>query len=93
MRFRSRGRGTKHLRVAQRVIEQLDRRLLKNRMAPVEPRDRARPGKRMPQLIDDLSDHPDARGVISVTERAAYIGRVRALARACCETWLAGSRE
>jgi glycyl-tRNA synthetase alpha chain len=33
----------------------------------------------------------DARGVISVTERAAYIGRVRALARACCETWLAGT--
>src|SRR6202047_658253 len=31
----------------------------------------------------------DARGVISVTERAAYIGRVRAMARACCETWLA----
>ena len=30
----------------------------------------------------------DARGVISVTERAAYIGRVRALARACAETWL-----
>src|SRR3954466_16368584 len=27
----------------------------------------------------------DARGVISVTERAAYIGRVRALARACCQ--------
>jgi glycyl-tRNA synthetase alpha chain len=34
----------------------------------------------------------DARGVISVTERAAYIGRVRALARACCETWLAGGQ-
>jgi len=33
----------------------------------------------------------DARGVISVTERAAYIGRVRALAKACCEAWLAGS--
>jgi glycyl-tRNA synthetase alpha chain len=33
----------------------------------------------------------DARGAISVTERAAYIGRVRALARACCETWLAGA--
>jgi glycyl-tRNA synthetase alpha chain len=33
----------------------------------------------------------DARGVISVTERAAYIGRVRALARACCDAWLAGS--
>jgi len=34
----------------------------------------------------------DARGVISVTERQAYIGRVRALAKACCEGWLA-SRE
>ena len=34
----------------------------------------------------------DARGVISVTERAAYIGRVRALAKACCETWLAGGQ-
>ena len=31
----------------------------------------------------------DARGVISVTERAAYIGRVRALAKACCEAWIA----
>jgi len=30
----------------------------------------------------------DARGVISVTERAAYIGRVRALARGCAEAWL-----
>ncbi len=30
----------------------------------------------------------DARGVISVTERAAYIGRVRALTKACCEAWL-----
>ncbi len=30
----------------------------------------------------------DARGVISVTERAAYIGRVRALAQGCCEAWL-----
>ena len=32
----------------------------------------------------------DARGVISVTERAAYIGRVRVLAKGCCEGWLAG---
>ena len=31
----------------------------------------------------------DARGVISVTERQAYIGRVRALAKACCEAWVA----
>jgi glycyl-tRNA synthetase alpha chain len=30
----------------------------------------------------------DARGVISVTERAAYIGRVRALSRGCCEAWI-----
>ena len=32
----------------------------------------------------------DARGVISVTERAAYIARIRAMAKACCEAWLAG---
>jgi glycyl-tRNA synthetase alpha chain len=34
----------------------------------------------------------DARGVISVTERAAYIGRVRALAKGCCEAWLASQK-
>ena len=34
----------------------------------------------------------DSRGVISVTERQSYIGRVRALAKGCCEAWLA-SRE
>ena len=32
----------------------------------------------------------DARGVISVTERASYIGRVRALAKGCCEAWVQG---
>jgi glycyl-tRNA synthetase alpha chain len=32
----------------------------------------------------------DARGVISVTERAGYIGRVRGLTKGCCEAWLAG---
>ncbi len=31
----------------------------------------------------------DARGVIGVTERAAYIGRVRALAKAGCEAYVA----
>jgi glycyl-tRNA synthetase alpha chain len=31
----------------------------------------------------------DARGVISATERQAHIGRVRALAKACAEAWLA----
>jgi len=30
----------------------------------------------------------DARGVVSVTERAAYIGRVRTLAKGCCEMWV-----
>ena len=29
-----------------------------------------------------------ARGVISVAERQAYIGRVRDLARAACEAWM-----
>ena len=32
----------------------------------------------------------DARGALSVTERAAYILRVRDLAKGCCEAWLAG---
>ena len=32
----------------------------------------------------------DARGVISVNERAAYIARVRALAKGCCAAWLEG---
>jgi glycyl-tRNA synthetase alpha chain len=31
----------------------------------------------------------DARGAISVAERQSYIGKVRALAKACCEAWLA----
>jgi glycyl-tRNA synthetase alpha chain len=31
----------------------------------------------------------DARGVISVTERQAYIGRVRALAKACADAYVA----
>lgn len=30
----------------------------------------------------------DARGVISVTERQAYIGRVRDLAKGCCAAWI-----
>jgi glycyl-tRNA synthetase alpha chain len=34
----------------------------------------------------------DARGVISVTERAAYIARVRTLAKGCCEGWLERTR-
>jgi len=34
----------------------------------------------------------DARGVIGVNERAAFIARVRALAKACCEAWLASRK-
>lgn len=34
----------------------------------------------------------DARGVISVTERAAYIARVRSLAKSCAEAWLASGQ-
>ena len=35
----------------------------------------------------------DARGVISVTERQAYIGRVRDLAKGCCEKWIENNAE
>ena len=35
----------------------------------------------------------DARGVIGVNQRAAYINRVRALACACAEAWLERRRE
>jgi glycyl-tRNA synthetase alpha chain len=31
----------------------------------------------------------NARGVVGVTERATFIARVRSLAKACCEAWLA----
>ena len=31
----------------------------------------------------------DARGAVSVTDRASYIARVRTLAKGCCEAWLA----
>jgi glycyl-tRNA synthetase alpha chain len=34
----------------------------------------------------------DARGAISVAERQSYIGRVRNLAKRCCDAWLAGER-
>jgi len=35
----------------------------------------------------------DARGAISVTERTGFIGRVRNLARACAESWVAQREE
>ena len=33
----------------------------------------------------------DARGALSATERMGYILRVRTIAKACCEAWLAAS--
>ncbi len=35
----------------------------------------------------------DARGVVSVTERASYIARVRNLSKACCTLWLDGGQD
>ena len=34
----------------------------------------------------------DARGVISVAERQAYIGRIRDLAKGSCESWMRRER-
>ncbi|MEM6339278.1 MAG: glycine--tRNA ligase subunit alpha [Pseudomonadota bacterium] len=34
----------------------------------------------------------DARGVISTTERATYIARVRDMAKGCCKVWLKNSK-
>ena len=47
------------------------------------------PGYEMVMKCSHTFNLLDARGAISVTERAAYIGRVRELAKACCEAWLA----
>ncbi len=35
----------------------------------------------------------DARNAISVTERAAYIGRIRAMVKGCCELWRTHTKE
>ena len=49
----------------------------------------ALPGYEMVMKCSHSFNLLDARGAISVTERANYIARVRALAKACCEAWLA----
>jgi glycyl-tRNA synthetase alpha chain len=78
-------------------FEYADAELLFRHFADAEQECRALNGRKLPLPAYDQcikASHVfnllDARGVISVTERAAYIGRVRALAKACCEGWLEG---
>jgi glycyl-tRNA synthetase alpha chain len=68
---------------------------LKTHFEDAEAECRALLGKSLPlpayeQCIkaSHLFNLMDARGVISVVERQAQIGRVRALAKACCDAWL-----
>jgi glycyl-tRNA synthetase alpha chain len=77
-------------------FEHADTEMLFRHFADAEKESRALVGKNLPlpayeQCIK--ASHAfnllDARGVISVTERQSYILRVRDLAKACCETWLA----
>ena len=61
-----------------------------NECAQLVARDLALPAYDQCITASHLFNLLDARGVISVAERASYIGRVRALAKACCEAWVAG---
>jgi glycyl-tRNA synthetase alpha chain len=54
----------------------------RNKQLPLPAYDQALKASHLFNLLD-------ARGVISVTERQAYIGRVRALAKRCCEAFVA----
>ncbi|NKB29540.1 MAG: glycine--tRNA ligase subunit alpha [Rhodobacteraceae bacterium] len=61
--------------------------------APVDPKTgrtivMAQPAYDQAIKASHLFNLLDARGVISVTERQAYIGRVRALTKACADAWL-----
>ncbi|MGH8678584.1 MAG: glycine--tRNA ligase subunit alpha [Burkholderiales bacterium] len=53
----------------------------------------ALPGYEMVMKCSHAFNLLDARGAISVTERAAYIGRVRALARLAAQSYYASRRE
>jgi len=81
-------------------FEHADAALLFRHFADAEQECRALIGRNLPLPAYDQcikASHCfnllDARGVISVTERAAYIGRVRALAKSCCEGWLTGEAQ
>jgi glycyl-tRNA synthetase alpha chain len=54
----------------------------RNKQLPLPAYDQALKASHLFNLLD-------ARGVISVTERQAYIARVRALAKRCCEAFVA----
>ncbi len=78
-------------------LDRADTAMLSRHFADAEAECAALLGGRLPLPAYDqcikashLFNLLDARGVISVTERAAYIGRVRTLAKGCCEGWLAG---
>jgi glycyl-tRNA synthetase alpha chain len=80
-------------------FEHADTVLLKRHFEDAEGECRALIEKKLPLPAYDQcikASHAfnllDARGVISVTERAAYIARVRALAKASCEGWLESGR-
>ena len=57
-----------------------------------QPVKRALPAYDQCMKASHLFNLLDARGVISVTERQSYIGRVRALAKGCCEAWVASQQ-
>jgi glycyl-tRNA synthetase alpha chain len=77
-------------------FELADVELLFRHFADAETECRRILGRRLPLPAYDqclkashLFNLLDARGAISVTERQAFIGRVRALAKGCAEAWLA----
>ena len=59
------------------------------RLAAVEERSQVLPAYDYCLKCSHVFNILDARGAISVTERQAYIGRVRAMARMCAEGYLA----
>jgi glycyl-tRNA synthetase alpha chain len=50
------------------------------------------PGYEQAIKASNMFNTLQARGVISVAERQAYIGRVRDLAKGACEAWVEGNQ-
>lgn len=77
------------------ALEEADTQLLLGQFAEAERQCQALLEKQLPLPAYDYcikSSHIfnllDARGIIGVTERAAYIARVRNLAKGCCEAYV-----